>query len=542
VPGLALNTRQMKLLYSLMLKCTEGFRNPSCPLHVKKILHSRGGIIAVVFALAAIPIIMSIGGALDYGRAHVLKARLAEALDKAALAVGATTSTNPTTINDTLNNYFNANFDSTGVGRTLSISSNITDGTISLTATGQVDTTFLRIISINEIDVSVSTVVVRETTGLEVALVLDNTGSMSQNNRIGSLRVAASELVDILFQDEDTPETVRIALVPFVTTVNIGKDKEEDFVRIPSPPHDYPDEIDTSWKGCVEARNSPHDVEDTFQQDNNDFGEWDPYYWESEPLDVEGTTSFGQACQNTWWLPQQPLQPPVPVAVPTPLPTGRSGSTFLGHPNAAVPPLFELDVVPPFTKGPNKACPDPITPLTNNKTVLKNAINDMEPWSGNGTMAHLGAVWGWRVLSPEPPFDEGLPDSTEGNKKAVIILTDGRNLISSAGFNCRNFVNNKYTSHYSGYGYLSENRLGSTTFSGATNSLNNKLTAVCDNIKAAGITIYTITFELNDIATQNLFRDCASTPGSYFPSADSETLQESFRAIGAQLNSLRISQ
>ena len=166
----------------------------------------------------------------------------------------------------------------------------------------------------------------------------------------------------------------------------------------------------------------------------------------------------------------------------------------------------------------------------------------MEPWSGNGTMAHLGAVWGWRVLSPQAPFDEGLPFGTEGNKKAVIILTDGRNLISSQGFNCRTFVNNKYTSHYSGYGYLAEKRLGSTTFSGATNSLNSKLTTVCDNIKAAGITIYTITFELNDIATQNLFEDCASTPDLYFPSADSETLQESFRAIGAQLNSLRISQ
>ena len=91
---------------------------------MKSFLHSRRGIIAVVFALAAIPVIISIGAALDYGRAHILETRMAEALDKAALAVGATTSTNPTTINDTLNNYFNANFDTTGTGRNLPISSN----------------------------------------------------------------------------------------------------------------------------------------------------------------------------------------------------------------------------------------------------------------------------------------------------------------------------------------------------------------------------------------------------------------------------------
>ena len=36
---------------------------------------------------------MAIGGALDFGRAYVLQSRMAEALDKAALAVGAETTT-----------------------------------------------------------------------------------------------------------------------------------------------------------------------------------------------------------------------------------------------------------------------------------------------------------------------------------------------------------------------------------------------------------------------------------------------------------------
>ena len=157
-------------------------------------------------------------------------------------------------------------------------------------------------------------------------------------------------------------------------------------------------------------------------------------------------------------------------------------------------------------------------------------------------MAHLGAAWGWRVLSPEPPFQEGSPRNAEEVKKALIILTDGANLISRANQNCARFVDPRYDSHYTGYGYLSENRLNRNTFNGATDELNDRLRTVCNNIRNDNITVYTITFELEDPVTQDLFRNCATRPELYFPAADAATLREAFRAIGAQINSLRISQ
>ena len=477
---------------------------------------------------------MAIGGALDYGRAHILKSRLAEALDKAALAVGAETTTNTVILDETLNNYFNANFKSDGVGQALNIISNITDSRITLTATGRVETAFLKIINQNEILVEVTTEVVRETTGLEVVLVLDNTGSMATNNRIGNLKVAASELVDILFQNEENPENVRIALVPFVTTVNIGQDKEEDFIRTPFPANDYAPPRDPRWKGCVEARPFPNDTNDIFDITRDNAGRWDPYYWESEPV-LDGFGSFFNVCVNMWWLPN------LRQGLPRPIATGRSGSNFGPYPDRSIPPrFFNVDEIPPSTHGPNKACPDPIVELNNDRTRLKNAINQMQPWSGNGTMAHLGAVWAWRVLSPQPPFTEGAGKNAEGVRRAVIILTDGVNLISSGRANCSNFVDEKYNSHYTGYGYLSEGRLGTQSFTGATAVLNDRLEDVCTNLKNDEITVYTITFELNDVTTQEVFRRCASEDDLYFPSPNSSTLQESFRAIGASLNALRI--
>ena len=98
----------------------------------------------------------------------------------------------------------------------------IEGGEIYLTASARVETTFLKIIDKNIFDVEVVATIIRETTGLEVVLVLDNTGSMASNGKIFALKDAAQDLIDVLFGDETQPEKLRVGLVPFVTTVNIG--------------------------------------------------------------------------------------------------------------------------------------------------------------------------------------------------------------------------------------------------------------------------------------------------------------------------------
>ena len=59
----------------------------------------------------------------------------------------------------------------------------------------------------------------------------------------------------------------------------------------------------------------------------------------------------------------------------------------------------------------------------------------MAPWHRGGTMANLGLVWGWRVLSPRwrGLWDGDLPDelplayAEQNMEKVVILLTDGNN-------------------------------------------------------------------------------------------------------------------
>ena len=199
----------------------------------------------------------------------------------------------------------------------------------------------------------------------------------------------------------------------------------------------------------------------------------------------------------------------------------------------------------PQTFGPNKACPDPIIPLTNSRTTVEAAIAQMMPWSGNGTMANLGAVWGWRVLSPTSPFTEGKQYDDPSFNKVLIILTDGENLISQGDLNfssgCSQFTKPKYNSHYTAYGYLSDGRLGTNNNTNVANTqLDQKLKVVCENIKETGITIYTIVFQLTDASTLDLFRECATDPDKFFNSPNNEQLNDAFRTNGAELSNLRI--
>ena len=524
------------------------------------------GSIAVIVALSLIPLIVGSGAAVDFGRAYMVKSRLSFALDAAGLAVGS--SDQNSDLNGTLERYFSANYPEEQLGTPAKPSMEIANGVIQLSATAEIKTLFLGMIGINQITVSANSVIVRETKGLEIVLVLDNTGSMFFDGKIDALKTAAQDMVDTVFGNEQRPKNLTMGLVPFVATVNIGTGMDRFVKFLVDNPTDlderanqYPNRIDTSWKGCVEARQFPHDTQDTFNLgDNGKSGEWNPYYWEAEDLFIFQRDRLGNinrngrvffsGCSNSWWE---------PFAFPNnlkDLPRGVYDQRRpAGEPQSTSPPFvgglpgrfINLDVIPEETRRPNKACPDPVIPLTNDRSDLEAGIARMKPWFGNGTMANLGAVWGWRLLSPEVPFNQGKPYDDTQNKKVLVILTDGVNLFSQNGRFCER-ANPKYTSEYTAYGYLGEDvnshgRLpGITNFNTANRILNDRLKETCNNIKEKGITIYTIVFQLEDEQTVELFKNCASSPDKFFNSPNNETLRASFRAIGAELSNLRIAQ
>jgi hypothetical protein len=174
---------------------------------------------------------------------------------------------------------------------------------------------------------------------------------------------------------------------------------------------------------------------------------------------------------------------------------------------------------------PNRYCPTELQPLTTVKATVDDKIDDMS--SAGNTHINYGLVWGWRVLSPTAPFTEGHDYDDEDYVKSIVLMTDGENVMSS--------------SVYTAYSYLSEGRLGTTSStSDAIDELNDRTAETCDNIKAEGVIIYTITFQVSSSSVRDLMRDCASEADNYFDSPTDSELESAFRAIGQELSNLRI--
>ncbi len=161
-------------------------------------------------------------------------------------------------------------------------------------------TLFVRLVGVNEMKAILISEATRAKNRLEVAMVLDNSGSMQSYGRMTALKTAAKLAVDILSGGDSNPEKVFIGLIPFNQYVNIGtKDRKKKGVDYqgksplswdnfdddnnPSTGHDTSKPSDrlnrlakyaaipnVSWKGCVEARSHDTSKPESARLDVND--------------------------------------------------------------------------------------------------------------------------------------------------------------------------------------------------------------------------------------------------------------------------------
>ncbi|MGF1477639.1 MAG: pilus assembly protein TadG-related protein [Geminicoccaceae bacterium] len=210
------------------------------------------GLVLFATAMAAIPVAISAGGAIDLARTYMAQSQLTTAADAAALAgAGAFYQSNRQQI---ARDYFDANYPADYLGTTVNTPSiNVDDatGVVTVNASATVPTTMLQLASIDHLPISAEAVAQAAIGTVEVAMVLDNTGSMS-GTKISTLRDAANELVDILLPENDlsAQEKVRIGLVPFTTTVKVNRSE-----WMKSPETEREEELaDALYNGCAHMR------------------------------------------------------------------------------------------------------------------------------------------------------------------------------------------------------------------------------------------------------------------------------------------------
>lgn len=439
----------------------------------KDFLSSNRGNVAIITGLSAIPLMLMVGAALDYMRANQSAAILQAAVDSAALAGKASANIDEKIVKQLVNDYLAQNGAGEITGSIDKVKIERPDAdTFKVTTGGRIPTTLMKIAGINNMEIGASSEVTIGYGELEVALVLDNTGSMS-GAKLQTLKDSAHLMVDELFSDPANTG-VKVALVPFSNYVNVGLSRRnEPWISVPK---DY--ERHECWKEQINRRNCRPDT-CTWNNDGN------PVTYACEKCDGD----WIPICENIKYK-------------------------WHGCVGSRDYPLNVKDVRPqaPYLGIIDASCSNEIMPLTVEKDRIDSEIGKMT--AIGETYIPAGLMWGWNAVSSATPLTEGAAETEPGMKKAIVLMTDGENTLYPT-----------YPEHERGDKALA-------------NTLSLEL---CKNIKAEGIKLFTVSFEVTDPVTEDMLRSCASGSSDYFNADNPVQLKAAFKDIAGALAQLRIS-
>lgn len=174
-----------------------------------------------------------------------------------------------------------------------------------------------------------------------------------------------------------------------------------------------------------------------------------------------------------------------------------------------------------------------VVPLTSDKEFLKAQIDGYQ--ASGMTAGHLGTAWAWYMLSPNwksklptashpEPYSKLAEKGPKGQpklRKIAVLMTDG-----------------EYNTQYCSSG-VSTAQMACTLPNGSSTQ---QAKTLCTNMKAAGIDVYTVGFDLGDNASVlQMLRNCATTPDKFYQADNGEQLKQSFRDIALKISDLFLS-
>ena len=219
------------------------------------------GSVALMFAFAAMVLIGAVGMALDYSRAASIQTNLQRAVDGAALLAAKN--------NEQMSGSNLSSAAATEFLRKTFASDKITDLSVNITflsdrvrvdATAGVPTTLMNVLGVRSMPVASRSEALFGDTKVEIVLVLDNTGSMNQANKLPTLKTAAHNFLNKMQSSASGSNAIRIGIVPFETDVNLGTLKTSWWV---DPAQTSPWTTNPATSGCIWDRDQPNDVRDT---------------------------------------------------------------------------------------------------------------------------------------------------------------------------------------------------------------------------------------------------------------------------------------
>jgi Flp pilus assembly protein TadG len=540
------------------------------------------GNIAVIFGIALVPVLSFVGAAIDYSRANNARSSMQAALDSTALMLSKDLSSGIITtsnLNTQAQAYFAALYNNTEA-RSISISATYTvangslGSTIMVNGSGSIQTDFMQVAGYPTLNFNTTSTTAWGNTRMRVAMALDNTGSMAQNGKIGALQTASKNLIDQLSALAKNPGDVYISIVPFAKVVNVDSSNYTqswiDWTDWQNPPTQQPAltnpvTLPSNWSSIGPGSSCP------FTNNNSGFVcTVSPVNASSNTSNIPSSGTYsGYICPsvdanshslyNGCWTSTAPTTPAVfctgsscscnganstctcsgsfsskscKQSTYTHTWVANAQSTWTGcitdrtQPNdtTLIAPTTAATMFPAnqyyengqaYCATNNSSRLQPIMPLSYDWTALKATISAMQPTGG--TDQAIGLAWAWQSLSQNAPLNTPAEDPNYTYKKAIILLSDGLN------------TEDRWPA----------NGDGSTQFNG---SIDARQRIMCDNIKAAGITIYTIQVDTSSPPdpVSTVLSYCASGSQNFYMLYSASQVVTAFNSIGTSLSKLRV--
>lgn len=565
----------------------------ACRLGWSGFERARGGNVAILFAFLSVPMLMFTGAAIDYGFATRLETKLQAATDATALLL---CQTPLTTSNADLNLMAQAAM--TGamgaanlVVNPLAITSNPRQ--ITLTVHKLSTVFFGKVTGTNRINPGATAQCATPLPKtFEIALVLDNTGSMAASSggqsKLQAVQSAASDFISYVYTNAAFSSATRISIVPFAGAVAVDPStyryanwidqngqSSYHWTNVLQPGNsNFKSRFDIfaklqgaysgwGWGGCLETLPYPLNVQDGAPTSGNRDSYFVPLFAPDEPGDASTTYAAYQVGRYTTYYSYNSYIDDdngncPPLAPGTPFNTAEGQACKYVRPQNAAPTALNTSTGIP--NGPNFGCTtQPLLRLTNDTSALKSLIGKMAPVGA--TNIHEGFMWGWRTLSPKSVFTDTNPPAAYASSsnstnattinKIIILMTDGTNswtpnpntpngsLYFAAGY----FQNANGTNPN---GRLPAGNQNVSDAPGARNALDALTAEACRNARGVNISVYTIGFSVPtdpiDAAGQTLLRNCASNPGQFYLANTSDDLIKAFQQIRASIGALRLTQ
>lgn len=456
------------------------FRNRFRRRATRFVADDRGNV-AVIFAIALVPLLGFVGAAVDYTRANAARSSMQAALDSTALMVSKDLSQGIITTSNIATKaqayftalYTNTDAKSVSVSATYTAANGSSGSTVQVNGAGNVTTDFLKVAGFPTLNFNSSSTATWGSVRMRVAMALDNTGSMADDGKMPAMQTAAKNLVDQLSGLASTPGDIYISIIPFAKDVNVGASNyNQSWIDWT----DWEADPANDSKGTCSKNKS---TRSSCVQSNGTWT-WDHSQWTGCVTDRnQNYDTLNTAPSGSLGL----------------FPAEEYGFSFFG---------FSLN----YCKAGSLQYLQPIMPLSYNWTAIKTLIGNMQP-TGTTNQA-IGMAWAWQSLSQTAPLNAPAKDPAYTYKDAIILLSDGLNT-----------EDRWYTN---------------------ASQIDARQRILCDNAKNAGITVYTVQVNTSfpPDPTSAVLQYCASGPQNFFMVTAASQTASVFSSIGTSLSKLRV--